>query len=1384
MCFRVTNQIVRCRYEQMNTRYSQINIEPMKNRRLNLTTMAALLGALSLVPAFGQTTVIWTGAGNGTNLATAANWGGTLPSVAAGDTAQFDGVVPGNLVLTYSGGLGGNAGEAGIDWEMTANQTGGVNIVSSVAEAALLAIRDIRIASGAGPFILGGTDGKLIPVIGRPNGALHLFVNDSAHPATITTAMKWRGGGGADFTIAFGGTGDWIVNNYLVMENNPALGVQVDGPGTVHWTPTGVLGKDNLRNPAITMNGGLLILKGPHPRLVNQGIVNNSTIRFDAPSLAQTYGGVIGGGGILEVTNGTLTLSGQSIYTGNTVLGGGRLAVNGVENVGVSGPLGLGTISFLGGTLVFSANNTFDYSSRFDTAAGQKYSFDTAGQAVTFATGLGGNATLTKLGSGTLTLAGASSYSGLTAVGAGKLVFQGGKSGSGSITVSNGAALGIAASGSQVTPATLTLGSGAGAILEFTGIASTTTAPLAATTLSANGTVIINVNSGSFVAGQSYPLLRWTGGSAPTVSLGALNGAVGNVSITGDTLFLNVTALAHVWVGNVDGNWDITTANWKFNGIAGTFTNGAPAFFDDSATGPTDITLTQPVSPSSSTIYSSTKAYSLASSGANLIGGTGGLNKGGDSVLTLSGGVNNYSGPTTISGGVASVGTLGNGGVPSDIGASSSAAGSLVLNGGALQYTGGAASIDRLFTLGTANGMLDASGADALILNNTGPMALAGAGARTLALTGANTADNTLAAVIGDSGGATSVTKSGPGKWVLTGNNTNSGATTIANGILQVGNGGASGSLGSGDIINSGQWIHNRTGTSTIVGDITGSGSVIITNDGTGTLILAGDNSYSGGTTLAAGSLQIGNGGASGSLAPGGAMVNNGTLIFNTTSPITLTAPITGTGNVWVRGSGLVQATGGNSYSGWTTIDPGATFQPSHGNAGALASSIVTNNGTFFLTRQEANPAGFGYSNNIVGTGKLVKENENQNAGWIQLAGTNSYTGGTWIAGGGVVLGDGINPQAGSIVGPVIFTNTATAFLNQRILVFSRADDFTFTNDIISAVTDGSGIAQQGALQQMGPGVVTLSGNNSYPGFTTIDAGMTLIAGTGGTGGSIGTGNLNVEGTFIYNRSADATISGVVGGSGTFVKAGTGSLTLAGNDTFFGSTSVSNGTLYVNGNSTGGGQLYVYGGTLGGAGTYAGAITLDPGTKLAPGANATTVGTFTAASSLDIYGDVAVKLNKSLAQSNDLVVVNGSVQKIGTGTLTVANVGPTAIVAGDKFTLFSQPVVNGLAFTTITGAGATWQNNLADDGSITALTGGTAPVNPNPPVVQVSVSAGTLSLAWPTNRGWTLQTNGVALTAANQWFSYPGSELLTNVNLTIERSKTNVFFRMVLPNNP
>lgn len=187
----------------------------------------------------------------------------------------------------------------------------------------------------------------------------------------------------------------------------------------------------------------------------------------------------------------------------------------------------------------------------------------------------------------------------------------------------------------------------------------------------------------------------------------------------------------------------------------------------------------------------------------------------------------------------------------------------------------------------------------------------------------------------------------------------------------------------------------------------------------------------------------------------------------------------------------------------------------------------------------------------------------------------------------------------------------------------------------------------------------------------------------------------------------------------------------------------------------------------------------------APGAS---VGTLTINSDLTIGGNLAIELNKSLAPSNDTVVVSGVLTNAGTGTLTVSNLGP-ALIVGDKFTLFSQALQNGGALTiTGGGTGVTFTNNLAVDGSISVLTAppGTAT---NPTNITFSVTGGGtgLDLSWPADHlGWILQTQtnnlNVGLQAAtNLWFDVAGSSTITNTSITLDKTKPTVFYRLRTP---
>lgn len=1291
---------------------------------------------------------------------------------AYGDLMLFDGRTTGPLSITQSGGIivgfGGAGYPAGSRLRLTSNQVGSVNIISPGGTSGGYRMNWFSVDAGAGALIIGNDNGVDIfdIVAGELNGQVAGFTNNSATPSVINPGTRFRLGGAGFHPFVFAGIGDWILRNHMRSAASGAIGFQIDGPGTVTWSGTNTGSRasnwfDNLGTP-LRINGGTLILKSSDLVSTDAGTVNiihNGTLlKFDsqpAPGLITdpaTIPGNLSGSGPIQVNAGIFTFSGASTFTGDINLTGGELIAGSVENVGLSGPLGQGgTISFNGGTLGFGQTNAFDYSPRFSTATGQAYSIDTGGQNVTIAAGLSSvGGSLTKLGGGRLTLAGTSSYDGLTTINLGTLTFQGAKTGTGNIIMADFATLGVFENGAPVTATSLTLGTYMGCLLEFNNVTNTTTAPLVAATLSSVGNITININSGSFTAiGQTFPLLSWTNGSAPRVFLGTVMGAAGLLSTNGNTIQFIVTSVPLVWTGASNSNWS-NPGNWT-----APYSDPKLVLFDDTASGTTSVTVDIPVHPASVAVANNTKTYSITSSGVNNIAGGTGLTKSGSGTLTLSGGANTYTGITTLNGGTASVGALANGGSLSDIGSASTAAGNIVLNGGTLRYTGSGVGINRLFSVGPNGGTIDSEGTAALAFNNTGALGMSGEGPRTLTLTGPNNFGDTIASAVVNHPAGTSLTKDGVGTWTLTGTNTYGGTTTIANGVLQIGAGGNSGSLGSGIVTNNGALVFNRTGTLLVSGPVRGTGSVI--NDGTGTVILANDNTYSGGTTINAGTLQVGNGGSNGSLKSTAPIVNNSLLVFNTSGAFTYgpgaSGIISGIGNVIVQGGGFIKAIGNNTYLGWTRIDANTTFQPIEGQDGTTYSFVITNNGTLRLVTQNI----FTYPGPIVGTGR-VQIGANAVIGSVTtLTGTNTYTGGTFIGGNELVLGDGSTPRSGEIAGNVQFVNNFTLGQDApRKLTFNRPDNFTFSGTITTNFTSPQ--ANLGIVHQNGTGTLTLTGNNTYGGGTIVNSGS-LVIGNGGSGGSVGSGpvTLNSGNPLVINRSGSLTIPGAITGSDgvTLIGPGTVSLTSA-NNTYFGATTVSNGTLVT---TSVGGDLNVEGGTI-------------------------VVQNVNISSNLNVPGNmnidsgtVVATLNKTTAHSNTTYTFTGTITRAG-GSLKLLTAG-VALMPGDKFFIFNKAVIGGAAMPIIS-PGCTVQNDLAVDGSVTVLT-----AQPIPAITTTVVGGTQLNLSWPAS--WTggahlqAQTNSINSGLRSNWVDVAGTDTVNTYSTPINKTNGSVFYRLVIP---
>ena len=264
---------------------------------------------------------------------------------------------------------------------------------------------------------------------------------------------------------------------------------------------------------------------------------------------------------------------------------------------------------------------------------------------------------------------------------------------------------------------------------------------------------------------------------------------------------------------------------------------------------------------------------------------------------------------------------------------------------------------------------------------------------------------------------------------------------------------------------------------------------------------------------------------------------------------------------------------------------------------------------------------------------------------------------------------------------------------------------------------------------------------------------------------------MTLSNAVIITSLGDSSVklSGIIAGPGSLTKDGTNSLTLTGANTYEGSTTVSAGKLLVN-NTSGSGTstnsvTVLAGATLGGTGTIAGNV--DVGGTLSPGASP---GKLTITGNLNLSGSSLFELNRALSPSNDLVVVSGTLS--AGGTLTVTNSGTNILVAGDSFTLFSQPASG---FTTVNlPVGYTWNDQLAASGKITvvATTWPTTPTN-----VSASASGGSLTISWPANYagGWVLETSP----NLTNWTTVPGSRDVSSISFNIGPAPA-AFYRLRL----
>ncbi|GAB2575428.1 autotransporter-associated beta strand repeat-containing protein [Dyella jejuensis] len=839
--------------------------------------------------------------------------------------------------------------------------------------------------------------------------------------STGLTLSFWNANGQASSTQAGGGSGTWSVTSQTWTDANgditapmgpqPGLAIFSGAPGTVTVdNSAGAVSATGLQfaSGGYLMTGDTLTLvdnAGAAPIIrVGDGSSNGASYSAEIDNV------LAGTAGLAKADYGTLILAGNNTYTGGTTISGGTLQIG---NGGTTGSI-VGDIAN-SGALMFDRSDSTSF------------------------TGIiSGSGSVAQIGGGTLTLTAANTFTGATTIsngtlalsGAGSIASSSGVSDSGTFDISNasnGASINrLSGNGSvQLGAQTLTLTSAADT---FSGV------------IAGNGG--LTIAGGTEILTGSNTYAGATTISSGTLALGS-GGSIGNSSSVSDSGTLDISSTSNgASINSLSGHGNVVLGTQTL-----TLTNSADTF-------------------------------------SGVIAGSGGLAiASGTEILA---GSNTYTGGTTISGGT------------------------LALSGGGSIASSAAVNDNGTFDISATN-----SGASVSSLSGNGTVAL---GARTLTLT--NAAD-TFSGGIAGSGGLVIAS----GTEILAGSNTYTGGTTISAGMLQVGDGGAAGSI-AGNVLDSGKLVFDRSDVVNFGGSISGKGSVA--QSGAGTTVFMGANTYTGGTTINKGTLQVGNGGTAGSIA--GNVANNGTLAFDRSDNVVFGGLVSGSGSVMQAGSGSLTLTAANSYSGGTELNGGALDVGSNAVIGsgtlAMAAGTTLNldasftlANTITLSGDPTINTGAGQTDTLSGgisegtqAGDLVKTG----TGTLVLTGMDTYTGATNVAGGtldveghlastvsvangATLIGNGsmggLEVASGATIAPGN-NSVGTLTVNGNVTMASgsqyqvNATD-TGSSDLIKA----TGTAMLG-----GGSVVTIAAGNNWKPYTHY----TILTTGGGVSGGFG----------------------------------------------------------------------------------------------------------------------------------------------------------------------------------------------------------------------------------------------------------------------------------------
>ncbi len=376
------------------------------------------------------------------------------------------------------------------------------------------------------------------------------------------------------------------------------------------------------------------------------------------------------------------------------------------------------------------------------------------------------------------------------------------------------------------------------------------------------------------------------------------------------------------------------------------------------------------------------------------------------------------------------------------------------------------------------------------------------------------------------------------------------GATLDLNGLSQQAAAiSDSGNAGGGNIVNSNSTpvvlaVNPGSGTSTFSGQIQGGGTfgaIGLVMNGAGTQALAGTNSYTGPTTISAGTLLInGSGQLGGGNYAGNIAINGTAFSYNSSAAQTLSGVISGSGALTDGGSGTLMLAGTNSFTGNTTLSAGVL---QIGPTGMLygpdtgASTVTIGSGaTLQINAWTYGAVGdLGYLD--FGASRLVIN-----------GGSLEYLGGAATNGNGCgrifTIGTGGATLKASGAGSEwdFWTSGYGYITNNTGLTLTGIGNGQILNNIVGA----------GALTKSGTGTWKLSGTNSFAGLivnggTNTVTGNTTISGTGASYFYLGNANTAYNGTLDIENGATLTVNGnfadnfVIGrdgGSGTVIQNG------------------------------------------------------------------------------------------------------------------------------------------------------------------------------------------------------------------------------------------------------